>query len=894
MKRILLAVLFLCCIIILPAQNVGDYQTAGSGNWNTVAVWQTWNGTAWVTPGGTPNNTNGVITILAGHTITVPAALTVDELTVNGTMNLATTVTLTIANGTGVDMQINGTFGDLSNTSIVWNAGATWQMGASGTLIKTTASSSNNWQSNYQGGIANIPSTSNWILRKIGTQQPALSTTTPASGSVYPNLIIECTTAAAWIAPAGSSFTGTTAAPTIKGNLDIGGSGSNTLSFLSSNTFTNPVMVNGNLVVRPGNILRNYGTGFEVQGDLTVNGAMVYDANDARKLVFSGSNNQTINGTGTLFIYDLTLNKSAGTVTLNRPITVNNLSTFTGGIMVTTSTNLLNIAATGTVAAANNASFVSGPVRYLGSNAMTFPVGKNSDYQPIGISSFTPTGGPFWTETFSNGCANACFMPYNGPNGQWVSTATGFNAANSNKFFVSGAECGNAATMCGTGCGTTDPSLHVGNNDGIVGNDGGARYDAGGLCPSFACVTADMRAESPVINCTGHVNVYLAFNYLENGSGTVDNATLWYFDGSTWSQLIDLPKTLTVCSPQGQWTAFAMTLPSSADNNPNVQIGFRWVNNDDGVGSDPTFAVDDITLGSTPESFTAEYFYANPQVVYNNNLAPTLSSISACEYWILDRSPATSTATTSVTLTWDGNSCPAIPQVSDTRVAHFDLVTWQDEGNGGNTGTTAAGTVTSAAAVTYFSPFTIGLIPATPLPIQLIRFDGTCKENTVLLNWSTASETDNDYFTIERSTDGISFSAIGNRDGAGNSMQVLHYHFEDTDPFAGMNYYRIKQTDYNGQFAYSGIIAVDAKACENINLQLVNAFFNTGNLTVDYRHAAGPVTIEIYNAEGMLIDKAIDLPPDAAHHINAAGWSSAFYFVRVTDGVNTVSRTLFR
>ncbi|PLW91908.1 MAG: hypothetical protein C0592_13520, partial [Marinilabiliales bacterium] len=70
---------------------------------------------------------------------------------------------------------------------------------------------------------------------------------------------------------------------------------------------------------------------------------------------------------------------------------------------------------------------------------------------------------------------------------------------------------------------------------------------------------------------------------------------MWYFDGSSWSQLSDPAKTSTACAPQGRWTAYNIMLPASADNNANVRIGFNWTNNNNASGTDPSFAVDDIT-----------------------------------------------------------------------------------------------------------------------------------------------------------------------------------------------------------------------------------------------------------------------------------------------------------
>src|SRR3972149_6802959 len=89
----------------------------------------------------------------------------------------------------------------------------------------------------------------------------------------------------------------------------------------------------------------------------------------------------------------------------------------------------------------------------------------------------------FWTEAFQNGCITSCLATTytGGPNGAWTQTATGINDPESNKWFISGDECGNAATQCGSTCGAADPSLHMGPDDGFV-LDGGARYDAGGLC----------------------------------------------------------------------------------------------------------------------------------------------------------------------------------------------------------------------------------------------------------------------------------------------------------------------------------------------------------------------------------------------------------------------------
>jgi PKD repeat protein len=205
----------------------------------------------------------------------------------------------------------------------------------------------------------------------------------------------------------------------------------------------------------------------------------------------------------------------------------------------------------------------------------------------------------FWTEDFGTAC-NSGYLASGTitPNGTYTMTNTGSNDAQANTWYISATENGNAVGACGTGCGTNQ-TLHVGNvlcGYGFIAPDGGASYYAGGIEP---CAT-DRRAETPVINCTGRTGITLAFQYMENGEGASDDATLWYYNGAVWAQIANTPKTaFGACSPQGRWTAYSIALPATADNNANVKIGFRWVNNDNSAGTDPSFAVDHITLTGT-------------------------------------------------------------------------------------------------------------------------------------------------------------------------------------------------------------------------------------------------------------------------------------------------------
>jgi len=94
------------------------------------------------------------------------------------------------------------------------------------------------------------------------------------------------------------------------------------------------------------------------------------------------------------------------------------------------------------------------------------------------------------------------------------------------------------------------------------------------------------------------------------------------------------------------------------------------------------------------------------------------------------------------------------------------------------------------------------------MPVEFLNVNAASDNDHIDVSWKTASETNNDFFTIERSTDGTSFEALSTLNGAGNSNTTLEYSFKDVDPINGVSFYRIKQTDFDGRFDYSEIKVV--------------------------------------------------------------------------------------
>lgn len=108
------------------------------------------------------------------------------------------------------------------------------------------------------------------------------------------------------------------------------------------------------------------------------------------------------------------------------------------------------------------------------------------------------------------------------------------------------------------------------------------------------------------------------------------------------------------------------------------------------------------------------------------------------------------------------------------------------------------------------SYFTVGSIDKNlaPLPIQLVSFTATPKEDKVWVAWKTLTELDNDFFTVQSSVDGLEWGAVQEVKGAGNSSKPKTYEIIDETPFIGKSYYRLKQTDFNGKTAYSKAVEV--------------------------------------------------------------------------------------
>ncbi len=156
------------------------------------------------------------------------------------------------------------------------------------------------------------------------------------------------------------------------------------------------------------------------------------------------------------------------------------------------------------------------------------------------------------------------------------------------------------------------------------------------------------------------------------------------------------------------------------------------------------------------------------------------------------------------------------------------------------------------------------------LPIELLVFSAIPVEEQVNLSWSTASEKNNKCFSVERSVNGVDWEMMTVMNGAGNSNMLRNYNCVDPSPYGEISYYRLKQTDFNGDYSYSPIVAVELKKEISLKLypnpavsyiQIISDSKTTHESTVDFYNTAGHLVKQVKGATNSLLIDVMDLEP---------------------------------
>jgi len=264
----------------------------------------------------------------------------------------------------------------------------------------------------------------------------------------------------------------------------------------------------------------------------------------------------------------------------------------------------------------------------------------------------------------------------------------------------------------------------------------------------------------------------------------------------------------------------------------------------------------------------------------------------ADRWWIIDAKNYSAKPASSLTFTYRSSETFAPNTITETNLqaqrylnTSLDCSGWNGFISGAQSGgpTRVSGVIVPAGDL-YRAWLLVD--NTQPLPVELIYFNARCDGPKVDIDWTTASELNNDYFTVQRSLDAIHFEDVITVPGAGNSNQVVNYHVTDINPFNNVAYYRLRQTDYSGTSTYSYVVNVENCLHGESNEDII-IFLQPGKETMSVllRGYKGPTTVSLYDMLGkMLVAKTEDEPSTIDFDVKTL--SFGVYFVVVMNGDN--------
>jgi hypothetical protein len=827
--------LLLFFVAIAQGVNAANITTAGSGNWNATATW-----------------TGGVVPV-AGDNVTIDGNNTV---TVNVTNAACGTLTIGAASGTKTGAITFASTGSpvLTVSGLVTVGGSGGGSGA-GTITMVAGATLS--AGSFANGTAGATYTVN-----AGTVQITTTSTMPAGATAFATLEIvsgTCTLAANITATtltidngatlAGATFTIGTTTITDNGTLSGAGAITNSGTFTVGNSCTlGANSTTANLTINPGATLAGSTFTVGVSGNLVVNGT--WSGTGAISLSGAGA---TIDGTGTISNTNTITINANHTINATANLTIASIIAISGAVTITNNgivnaTNTSGI--TGTIAGStwNNAASTSN-LKVAGSllpslgTLTATATGNTVTY--TGATNYIVKPGTYYNLTIAAAGTSATLASATTVNGILTLTSSVF-AASTFLSMGTGSSINEAGgTMTGTLTGTYDLSFTGTTRIGSAATFGSSLRNVtvnmtagntltlgiGFTCTGILTITqGTLNASTFTLNVAGNIVNNGTFTagtstVVLNGSGsqsiggttattTFNNLTVNNAAGITLSDNVIVSTTLTLTS--GIVTLGTLNLTAGSVTGGG-NTNYVKCNNTTTGG---TLTIKSITGSKTFPIGTSDY---TPVTVNNVGTTQDFSALvfdgvltngtsggshsnlnhAVNKTWIVTNLGASPNAT--LTMQWNLSDEGAAFVRSNSYISHY-TTSWDVP-----TASAAAGSnpyTLSRSGITSFSPFAVG-DNVQPLPVKLLTFNAALKNKVVNISWSTASEINNSYFTIERSSDGTHFLPLFTKQGAGNSQVVRNYNAIDDQPLAGVSYYRLRQTDYNGASETFNIVSIN-------------------------------------------------------------------------------------
>ncbi|MEI6765208.1 MAG: T9SS type A sorting domain-containing protein [Bacteroidota bacterium] len=248
------------------------------------------------------------------------------------------------------------------------------------------------------------------------------------------------------------------------------------------------------------------------------------------------------------------------------------------------------------------------------------------------------------------------------------------------------------------------------------------------------------------------------------------------------------------------------------------------------TGDSAIWAPAGIAAPASSSEISAQYFFALPPDTGLLHMNTGMIGVSNNEWWNLE----SDNAYPNVTLYWKNGPRSGISSTAGLEFGHLEDISGSNKWTartGVISGTSDNGSISSMGMLSY-SPMTFGKGLSNPLPVNLISFDASCVNGMTWLRWSTASENNSNHFIVERSTDILQWKEIASINAAGNSNERRNYEFTDDEPLNEINYYQLKQVDYDGAATLYGPVSVHCRT----EGTLVNVYPNpfSGIINIEY------------------------------------------------------------